>query len=432
MRKILTVSAVLSLLLLLSAPLLDGAGSPGFYNAGIALAQDETYDDTSYVPYSPEQLENLLAPIALYPDPLLAQVLPAATFVDQIDEAARYVRANGQNGIDEQPWDVSVKAVAYYPEVLYMMADKLDWTTALGQAYVNQSTDVMAATQHLRAMANAEGNLVSTPQQQVVVEGAYFQIWPANPQVLYVPVYDPTVIFFQPAYLGAGGWIGGSFAFGEGFAIGVWLNRDFDWNRHRVFYTGWQGRGWVQRSRPFVRMTNVYVNKRYANITVNRTVINRRVNVTNLDRFSSVHRNVTYNNVARSKTIEKPNDRVNNRIINRNVNSNDPRLDQYRGRDSQTLSPRPSTPQPSNRSAPRPQNQPPPQFSNRSAPRPQYQPTPRAFGRPEGGIDPRISSQRGQSSRGQAPRPSAPSQPAAPSVRPSAPSRPEAPSGRRP
>ncbi len=99
-----------------------------------ALPEDQYQDQGNFVEYSPQQLDNLLAPIALYPDPLLAQVLPAATFPDQIDEAARYVRAFGQNGIDLQSWDVSVKAVAHYPTVLYMMADKIDWTSALGQA----------------------------------------------------------------------------------------------------------------------------------------------------------------------------------------------------------------------------------------------------------------------------------------------------------
>jgi len=159
MRYILIVSAVL---FLLSEPPLGGGESPGLRGA-VALAQ----------------------------------MLPAATFLDQIDEAARYVRAYGQDGVDDQPWDVSVKAVAHYPAVLDMMADKMDWTTALGQAYVNQSTDVMESVQRLRAMANAQGNLVSTPEQEVIVEPGYYAIWPANPQCLYVPFYDPMVIFFQ-------------------------------------------------------------------------------------------------------------------------------------------------------------------------------------------------------------------------------------------
>ncbi len=107
--------------------------------------QDQNQDQGQNAPYesfSPEQLDNLLSPIALYPDPLLAQLLVAATFPDQVEEAARWVRGSGQEGVDDQNWDVSVKAVAHYPTVIEMMADKIDWTTSLGQAYVNQSTDV--------------------------------------------------------------------------------------------------------------------------------------------------------------------------------------------------------------------------------------------------------------------------------------------------
>ncbi|HYL93154.1 MAG TPA: DUF3300 domain-containing protein, partial [Alphaproteobacteria bacterium] len=168
MRRALVLSLALSVI---GAPLAQtAAGSPGSSFA----PQDQ--DNQGYVQFSSEQLENLVAPIALYPDPLLSQVLVAATFVDDVDEAARWVRANGPNGIDDQPWDVSVKAVAHYPTVIEMMADKIDWTTSLGQAYVNQSTDVMIAVQHLRHMAHDVGNLESTPQQEVNVDGDYIYI----------------------------------------------------------------------------------------------------------------------------------------------------------------------------------------------------------------------------------------------------------------
>ena len=149
MRKVLAISLALSLLYV---PLLQAVPSANNYSLRGALPQDQYQDQGNYVLYSPEQLENLLAPIALYPDPLLAQVLPAATFPDQIDEAARYVRSYGQNGIDDQPWDVSVKAVAHYPSVLYMMADRIDWTSAVGQAYVYQSTEKAQLFQKKNAM----------------------------------------------------------------------------------------------------------------------------------------------------------------------------------------------------------------------------------------------------------------------------------------
>jgi hypothetical protein len=118
--------------------------------------------------WTPEELENLLAPIALYPDPILAQVLVAATFPEEIAAAAAYVRQYGTDGLDSQPWNISVRAVAHYAPVLNLMAEGEDWTIALGQAYVEQPKDVMSAVQQLRQMAHAQGNLVSTDQQKVV------------------------------------------------------------------------------------------------------------------------------------------------------------------------------------------------------------------------------------------------------------------------
>jgi hypothetical protein len=219
--------------------------------------------------FTAEELDDLLAPIALYPDPLLAQILPAATFVDQIDEAARYVRQYGKSArIDDQPWDVSVRAVAHYPDVLSMMDQKYDWTVSLGQAYVNQPQDVMDAIQRLRAEAKEEGNLVSTPQQEVIAEDEDIRIVPAEPEVIYVPSYDPFAVYAQPPppY--------GFITFGVGFTIGVWLNRDCDWHGHRIYYHGWRGRGWIGRSRPYVSpRRSVYINNTYTVINVNRRVV---------------------------------------------------------------------------------------------------------------------------------------------------------------
>ncbi len=305
---------VLLMLCLLNVPLLDGA----LYANGSSGRLHQA--DVPYAYYSPQQLDNLLAPIALYPDPLLAQVLPAATFPDQIDDAARYVRASGTDGIDYQNWDVSVKAVAHYPAVLYMMADRLDWTAALGQAYVYQSTDVMGAVQRLRAMAHAQGNLISSPQQEVIIRGGYIAIVPAHPRYVYVPVYDPSIIYFRRAH--AGPVIGGFISFGAGFVIGAWLNRDCDWHGHRVYYHGWHGAGWIGRSRPVVHVTNVYVNNSYTNINVNRTVINRKVNYTNINNYNSVHRDVTFDHRAAAKA---PGDAPNkNAYRNANTHASQP------------------------------------------------------------------------------------------------------------
>ncbi len=236
--------------------------------AGSAAWGDDEYGDTLF---TPEELDDLLAPIALYPDPLIAQILPAATFIDQIDEAARYVNQYGKDApIDSQPWDVSVKAVAHYPDVLFMMDSKYDWTVSLGQAFVNQQQDVMDAIQRLRAEAEAAGNLTSTPQQQVIDEGGIIRIDPAEPEVIYVPVYDPMVVYVESPPYPAYGFI----TFGIGFTIGAWLNRDCDWHGRRVYYHGWQGRGWISRARPHIRDRNhVYINNSYRVIGVNRRVI---------------------------------------------------------------------------------------------------------------------------------------------------------------
>jgi hypothetical protein len=373
MRKILAISLVLCLV---TIPLRDTVAT---------AAPQDTYD---YEPYTPEQLDNLLAPIALYPDPLLAQVLPAATFVDQVQQAAGWVQSNGTNGIDDQYWDVSVKAVAHYPMVIQMMANRIDWTTSVGQAYVNQSTDVMASVQRLRALARSQGNLYSTPQQQVVYQGGYIQIVPAQPQYIYVPTYDPGVVYVQRH--GSGSGLGALIAFGAGLAIGAWLNRDVDWRGRRVYYDGWHGGGWRQRSRPYVQVNNVtYVNNTYQNVTVNRTVVNRNVNVTNINNFRSVHRNVMYNNVVHNNTIVKsnpvsnPNNRPrainpNSPVQNRNsgaTNPNNRRLNAPNQRGMQTPAQPMRPPPPA--AAPAYPAQPRPQPPNR-----QVAPQPRPEGRP--------------------------------------------------
>lgn len=371
--------------------------------------------------FSADQLDNLLAPIALYPDPLLAQVLLAATFVDQIDEASRWVRANNDpNEIDNAPWDVSVKAVAHYPSVLYMMSDKIDWTTSLGQAYVNQSTDVMTSIQRLRALAHSAGNLETNPQQQVITRGGYIQIDPIQPQYIYVPVYDPYAVYYRGGYGFGVGFGGNLISFGAGFAIGAWLNYDFDWGGHRVFYHGWGGGegGWIGRSRPNIRINSIYVNTNYANIRVNRQVVNNNVNYNNLNRYSGVHRNVTYNNVAaparanvsnhtnrgnvgtpvrQGYPVNQPHrgnvgtpgsqgypvnqsnrgnfgnqgNAVPNKIIQRNMDPTDPRIDANRGR--------------------QPMQQPQAQQTSRP-------PSP-VYGGNRSGFDPRAASERGQASR---------------------------------
>jgi hypothetical protein len=236
----------------------------------------ECQDQTAESAFSPDQLDNLLAPVALYPDPLLAQLLVAATYPDEIDQAARFLRASPDPaGIDAEPWDVSVKAVAHYPEVLSWMADSLDWAVAVGQAYAWQPEDVMAAIQRLRAEARAVGNLETGPQQEVADDDGAIEIWPADDDSIYVPVYDPDVVYF-----GSGGAPGtGLVTFGPARPIGVWLNRDFDWRHRKIFYHGWDhGPRWVLRAQSHIQLSPVYVDARFGQIATGRAVLGLKPN----------------------------------------------------------------------------------------------------------------------------------------------------------
>jgi hypothetical protein len=262
MKKMLTMIAAVLLALGLAA----GSAAWGDSDVREPAELPAQADDTLF---TPEELDDLLAPIALYPDPLIAQILPAATFIDQLDEAARYVRQYGKSAqIDDQPWDVSVKAVAHYPEVLFMMDQKYDWTVSLGQAFVNQEQEVLDAIQSLRAEAEEAGNLVSTPQQQVIDDNGFISIIPVEPATIYVPTYDPLAAYLEnpnPSY--------GILTFGIGLTIGAWLNSDCDWRGRRVYHHGWQDGGWIGRARPYIRdQRNIYNRVPTAAITINTRV----------------------------------------------------------------------------------------------------------------------------------------------------------------
>ena len=202
--------------------------------------QNQGQDQQGYTPVrlSQENLDQLVAPIALYPDALTALMLPAATTPSDIVLAERYLTAGGDPAqTDTQSWDDSVKGLLHYPDVLSWMDQNLDWTTSLGEAFATQPDDVMNAIQYLRAQALAAGNLVDTPQQKVIAEDHDIRIFPADPQIIYVPVYDPDVVYLQPASSDYGSMV----TFGVGCAVGAWLSYDFDWG-HRGFYHGnWNG-----------------------------------------------------------------------------------------------------------------------------------------------------------------------------------------------
>jgi hypothetical protein len=183
----------------------------------------------AFEPAPAPDLANWLGPIALYPDPLLAQVMAAATQPSDIVLAERYLSNGGDpSQADEQPWDPSVKALVRYPNVLQLMNDYLGWTTELGQAFRYQQPEVMDQIQHLRSQALELGNLQSTPQQSVLTENGTIEILPSEPDVIYVPDYEPDVVYRQhppgPP----------SISFGAGLPMGSWMDRDFDWHQRQL------------------------------------------------------------------------------------------------------------------------------------------------------------------------------------------------------
>ena len=157
--------------------------------------------------FKQEELDQMLAPIALYPDSLLTQVLMAATYPLQIVQADRFAKNNkdlkGQKLLEaakNEDWDPTVKSLLEFPEVLAMMSEKLDWTTKLGDAFLAQQKDVLDSVQRLRRKAQESGNLKTTKEQTVVVEKETIIIQPSNPEVIYVPTYNPTVVYGAWAY----------------------------------------------------------------------------------------------------------------------------------------------------------------------------------------------------------------------------------------
>ena len=138
-----------------------------------------------------------------------------------------------------QPWDDSVKSLARYPDVLKWMDQNLEWTTAVGEAFLDQPAEVMNSIQRLRAEAMAAGNLTNSPQQQIVQEETVIRIVPAQPDVIYVPQYDPEVVYVQPYSQDFGPLL----TFGVGFAVGSWLNYDCDWGRRSIYVGHWRP-GW--------------------------------------------------------------------------------------------------------------------------------------------------------------------------------------------
>ncbi|MBP0590765.1 DUF3300 domain-containing protein [Paraburkholderia sp. LEh10] len=240
---------------------------------------------------SSQQLDSLTAPIALYPDALLAQVLMASTFPQEVQSAGQWSKANSKRSGDDavkavasQPWDPSVQSLVAFPQVLATMASKPEWVDQLGQAFLAQPNDLMDAVQRLRKQARQAGNLKSSEQQKVIVEQNTIQIQPTDPQVVYVPTYNPAVVYgpwlypaYPPVYIPPppGYAIASGFAAGMAFGAGIAVTNAL-----------WGGVNWNSGS------VNVNVN-RFNNINVNNR-INASSSTTTWNRnssFSSVQRN---------------------------------------------------------------------------------------------------------------------------------------------
>jgi hypothetical protein len=231
---------------------------------------------SQYTQQSSEQLQQLVAPIALYPDSLVAQILGASTFPEQVVEADRWIQAHPAlkddalaQAVDQQTWDPSVKALTAFPSVLGNMDKNLSWTSSLGDAYYNQQEDVMDAVQVMRQRAQEAGNLKTTPEQTVTSQGTTIIIEPASPEVVYVPEYDPWLVYggrieaWPGWYEYPGIWYGGPYlSFGVGFGIGYyggygwgWRHWGSDWHNRSVTY---HHDKYYSRSRTFYNRNDYY------------------------------------------------------------------------------------------------------------------------------------------------------------------------------
>jgi hypothetical protein len=207
-------------------------------------------DQAPYANLSREQLDRLVAPIALYPDALVAQILNASTFPTQITEAEDFINdhpglspADLGKQVDQQQWDPSVKALVQYPSVLSNLSKNLGWTSELGDAYYNQQQDVMASVQEMRAKAEKAGNLKTTQQEKVSEDNGQIDIAPADPDVVYVPAYDPWAVYGYPIapwpyWVGVPGiwWGGPGIYWGVGWPIAPFFGFGWGWGAWGVHW----------------------------------------------------------------------------------------------------------------------------------------------------------------------------------------------------
>jgi hypothetical protein len=227
---------------------------------------------TAAPPQSSEDLDQLVAPIALYPDSLVAQILAGASHPTEIVEADRWLQQHPDvkgdalaNAVEAQSWDSGVKGLTQFPGLLAMMDKNLSWTSALGEAYVNGQASVLDAVQTMRLRAQQAGNLKSTPQESVTTQEKSILIEPTDPQVVYVPEYDPWIVYGDPIALYPG-WIDypGFFIdrpgieFGVGIGIGFF--GAFGWGWHH-WGTDWHGHGLLRGDQPYFPHSREFGNR---------------------------------------------------------------------------------------------------------------------------------------------------------------------------
>src|SRR5258708_4211731 len=301
-KTLITLALVMAIPVAVSAQTADKAPAPG------DPAQPASQSPPTAELLKPQQLEALVAPIALYPDELLANVLAASTYPLEVVQADRWLKERKalkgdalKKEVEKQSWDDSVKALASTPDVLTMMSDKIDWTKNLGDAVLAQQPDVMDAIQRLRTKAYDNKKLTTTKQQKVSVQTQESKqvivIEPADPETIYVPHYDPTTIygtwpytdyppyyFAYPSYIGAG-VIAAGLAFGAGWAIGRWGNYwggGCNWGNRNLYVNHYNkinniGNNWQHNPahRQGVRYNNANVQQRFGNNNLKAGAANR-------------------------------------------------------------------------------------------------------------------------------------------------------------
>ncbi len=327
------ISVLLCPALVFSSIGLDGCKKDSKSQQEQAQAPSVTYA----VPTA-EQLYQLVAPIALFPDNLVAQVLAASTYPDQITEAWNWLQQNkalqGQQlmeTVNQQNWDVSVKGLTQFSDVLQQMASNLSWTSALGDAYFNSPQNVMNAVQVMRQRAYQAGNLKNTPQQNVSVENSApaaqpaqassgqqqvtvvqsppqtIVIQPSQPEVVYVPTYNPTYVYGAPVAPYPGYSTGalvttGLVSFGVGMMVGAAMNNSccgWGWNS---WGCGWHGSSVTYNRNVYVSNSNTFVNRNnyynHNNVNINNANINRNnINTNNINRNNINTNNINRNNI---------------------------------------------------------------------------------------------------------------------------------------